>query len=104
MEALSVSTSARDSPGDILFPALHNHFPIVPMVMVGDKAGIGTTIWFGKDEKPRKNDPACRFKIVFVRIDIWSMIQNYYSKYLNQRNIKTTKQQWLHLIMHSLMH
>ena len=77
MDALSVSTSASESPGDILSPCLHNHFPIVPMVIVGDKAGIGTTIWFGKDEKPRNSEhPQCRFKKVLVIIGIWNMSLN----------------------------
>ena len=44
MVALSVSISARRSPDSTLSPSLTNHFANVPSSMVGESAGIKTSI------------------------------------------------------------
>ncbi|GMF49512.1 unnamed protein product [[Candida] boidinii] len=47
MEALSVSTSAIDSPGANLSPTALCHLTILPWVIVGDNAGISMTVCSG---------------------------------------------------------
>ena len=44
MVALSVSISARRSPGSTLSPSFTNHFANVPSSMVGESAGIRTSV------------------------------------------------------------
>ena len=48
MVALSVSMSASKSPSDTLSPTFFCHLLIVPVSMVGERAGRTTFIWLGK--------------------------------------------------------
>jgi hypothetical protein len=45
--ALSVSISTSTSPGAIESPAFFCHVPMFPAVMVGESAGMVTTVWDG---------------------------------------------------------
>jgi hypothetical protein len=47
--ALSVSTSARTSPGLTLSPSFFRHLARLPSFMVGDNAGMVSLIWAGSE-------------------------------------------------------
>ena len=51
--ALSVSISTSTSPGAIVSPAFFCHVPMFPEVMVGDSAGMLTTVCGGKAREER---------------------------------------------------
>ena len=47
--ALSVSTSAMESPGMISSPGCFSHFTRLPFSIVGDRAGIVSRMWSGSE-------------------------------------------------------
>lgn len=49
--ALSVSISATESPAAKASPSFTFHSAMVPDSMVGDRAGMGTTMWYGRSEE-----------------------------------------------------
>lgn len=49
--ALSVSISASRSPSDTLSPTFFCHLLIVPVSIVGDRAGSTTLTWLGKSTR-----------------------------------------------------
>ena len=48
MVALSVSITASESPSEKDSPSATFHFEMVPDSIVGERAGMPTTMWYGR--------------------------------------------------------
>ena len=59
--ALSVSISATESPAAKASPSFTFHSAMVPDSMVGDRAGMGTTMWYGRSE-----EDMCRIAMIWA--------------------------------------